>query len=259
MISFFIVGFLLIWCIINRLGENGRVAGPPLGMPRGTVRALITILIVSFPFTYLLTGEQIPGLIINAIFIVVAFYFEARRGIKDKLDVIEEIKYPEELKAKQEIDKKPLYLPKYSVRIMLVVLLVLILILNTFVAQVAFEITNTLFDLLIIVALFIVGTFFRAIKIRKQRQRLTNQVHGIDNYKSISPYDILKTVEKEVKSWWELKGKNFLSIITFVAVVISLLCFTVDWDLTLSIFNLTVLSFRESLLLLISVYYGFRD
>jgi hypothetical protein len=228
-------------------------------MPRGTVRALITLLIVSFPFTYLLTGTQIPGLIINAIFIVVAFYFETRRGTKEKLDVIEEIKYPEETKSKHEIDKLPLYLPKFSVRIMLVVMLVLIIILNYFYIQVEFEVTNTLFDLLTIVVLFLVGAFFRAIKNKKERQRLENQVTSIDNYKSLNPYDILKTVEKELKSWWELKGKNLLSIVTFLAVLVSLLCYTIGVDLALSIFNITVLSLRETLLLLISVYYGFRD
>ena len=259
MISFFLCGILLLWCIVNRLGAGGRIEGQPLGMPRGTVRALITLLIVSFPFTYLLTGAEIPGLIVNAIFIVVAFYFETRRGIKDKIQDIEEIKYPEETESKYKIDKLPLYLPKYSVRIMLVVMLILIVIINYFYSQVTFEITNTLFDLLIIVVLFMVGAFFRAIKNSKEKQKLKKQVTSIDNYKNISPYDILQTVEKELKSWWELKGKNMLSIVTFLAVLVSLLCYTIGVDLALSIYNLTVLSLRETLLLLISVYYGFRD
>ena len=124
MISWFICGILLIWCIVHRIGVGDKIEGPPLGMPRGTVRALITILIVSFPFTYLLSGQQIPGLIINAIFIVVAFYFEARRGTRDKLNVIEDIKYPEEAEKKHDIDKEPLYLPKFSVRIILILSLI---------------------------------------------------------------------------------------------------------------------------------------
>lgn len=259
MISFFLCGILLLWCIINRIGESGKIEGYPLGMPRGTVRALITLLIVSFPFTYILTGQEIPGLIVNAIFIVVAFYFETRRGSKQKLDIIEEIKYPEETQSKYEIDKHPLYLPKFSVRIMLVIMLVLIIILNFFYTQVTFEVTNTLFDLLIIVVLFIFGAFFRTIKNKKESKRLKNQITSIENYKSLNPYDILKTIEKEIKSWWEIQGKNVLSIVTFLAVLVSLLCYTIGVDLALSIYNLTVFSLRETLLLLISVYYGFRD
>ena len=250
MISFFLCGILLLWCIINRIGVGGKIEGYPLGMPRGTVRALITLLIVSFPFTYILTGQEIPGLIVNAIFIVVAFYFETRRGSKQKLDIIEEIKYPEDTQSKYEINKHPLYLPKFSVRIMLIIIL------NFFYTQVTFEVTNTLFDLLIIVVLFIVGAFFRTIKNKKESKRLKNQITSIENYKSLNPYDILKTIEKEIKSWWEIQGKNVLSIVTFLAVLVSLL---IGVDLALSIYNLTVFSLRETLLLLISVYYGFRD
>ncbi|MFX1275933.1 MAG: hypothetical protein ACFFAT_12880 [Promethearchaeota archaeon] len=259
MISWFLCGILLIWCVINRFGEGGKIEGHPLGMPRGTVRALITILIVAFPFTYLLSGQTVPGLIINAIFVVVAFYFETRRGSKDKLHVIRDIKYPEETKTRDEIDKEPLYLPKYSVRIMLVSMLVLILIINTFGPKVPFEITNTLYDILIIVVLFIIGTIFRAIKNSREKKRLTGQITSIDNYKSLSEFEILINIEKQVKSWWELKGKNILSIITFIAVVISLICYTIGTDLIVAILPIYEFSLRETLLLLISVYYGFRD
>lgn len=259
MINWFLCGILLIWVIINRFGEGGKIEGYPLGMPRGTVRALITILIVAFPFTYLLSGQGVPGLIINAIFIVVAFYFEARRGSKDQLNVIREIKYPQETKAKDEIDKEPLYLPKYSVRIILVSMLVLILIINNFGPKVPFEITNTLLDLLVIVVLFIIGTIFRAIKNSKQKKRLTSQITSIDNYKSLSEFEILTNIEDKVKSWWDIKGKNILSIITFIAVAISLICYTIEWDFMVTILPIYEFSLRETLLLLISVYYGFRD
>ncbi len=256
MIGWFIFGFLLFWCLVNRFRKGGKIEEYPLGMPRGTVRALITILIVSFPFIYLINGEEIPGIITNAIFIVVAFYFEARRGKKDRIRAIEEIKYPEETK---KIEKKPLYLPKYSVRIILVSLLVIILIINSTGPKVPFEITNTLIDLLIIVVFFIIGTIFGAIKNSKANKRLTGQVKSIDNYKSQSAYEIKANIDKQPKTWWELKGNSILSIIMFIAVVISLICFTINWDLMVTILPIYELSLRESLLLLISVYYGFRD
>ncbi len=60
----------------------------PLGLPRGTIRALTTLLIVTFPFSYLLFNQAIPGYIINAIFILTAFYFEARKTIKFRIETI---------------------------------------------------------------------------------------------------------------------------------------------------------------------------
>ncbi|MFX1393037.1 MAG: hypothetical protein ACFFAH_05615, partial [Promethearchaeota archaeon] len=82
---------------------------------------------------------------------------------------------------------------------------------------------------------------------------------SIDNYKSLSEFEILTNIEKQVKSWWALKGKNILSVITFIAVVISLICYTIETDLTVMILPIYEFSLRETLLLLISVYYGFRD
>ena len=105
MITWILGGFLLVWCLYNRFQEGGRVKGEPLGMPRGTVRAFITILIVAFPFGYLIFGEEIPRYLVNAIFIVVAFYFEARRSGAEKLkQIVDEIKSPDavELDVRKE-------------------------------------------------------------------------------------------------------------------------------------------------------------
>jgi len=259
MITWILGGILIVWCIIRRLGRDGKVEGQPLGMPRGTVRAWITILIVSFPFNYLLLGQQIPGLITNAIFIVVAFYFEARRGSKDKLRIIEEIKYPDETKVAAQKEKKPLYLPKFSVRIIIISILASILITNTLGPNVPFEITNTLVDLLIIIFLFIIGSFFRVIKNSKEKNRLTNQIKSIENYISLSEYEILENIEKREPSWWEQKSKNLLSLLILAAVITALLCYTIAWDLVISVLPFYDFSLRETLLLLISVYYGFRD
>ena len=57
MITWILFGIFSVWCLINRFSEYGKVEGQPLGMPRGTVRAFITVMIVSFPFGYLIYGE----------------------------------------------------------------------------------------------------------------------------------------------------------------------------------------------------------
>ncbi|MHA1497440.1 MAG: hypothetical protein ACTSRT_07805 [Promethearchaeota archaeon] len=84
MITWILGILILIWCIVKRVREGGKIEGYPLGMPRGTVRALITLMVVAFPFNYLLISSTIPVEISNALFILVAFYFEARKSGKKK-------------------------------------------------------------------------------------------------------------------------------------------------------------------------------
>lgn len=259
MIWLLFFGILSIWLVLRRFGKDGKIEGEPLGMPRGTVRALITILIVSFPFNYMFTGQEIPGLITNAIFIVVAFYFEARRGGKDKLQLIEEVKYPNETKAAAQEQKKPLYLPKFSVRIIIISILASLIIINTLGPNIPFEATNTFVDILIIIILFIIGSFLRIIKNSKEKKRITNQIKSIDNYMSLSEYKILDNLEKKELSWWEEKGKDFLSFLILAVIITALLCYTINWDFIIPVLPFYDFSLRESLLLLISVYYGFRD
>ena len=97
MITWILSGILLIWILANRFSQDGKIDGESLGIPRGTVRAFITLMIASFPFGYLIRGASIPPLIVNAIFIVVAFYFEARRSGQEKLrKIVDEIKSPDQ-------------------------------------------------------------------------------------------------------------------------------------------------------------------
>ena len=260
MITWILGGILAIWLVLRRFGKDGKIEGEPLGMPRGTVRALITILIISFPFSYIFTGQEIPGLITNAIFIVVAFYFEARRGCKDKLELIEEVKYPNETKAAAQEQKKPLYLPKYSVRIIIISILTILIIINAIGPnKIPFEATNTFVDILLIIFLFFIGSILRLIKNSKEKKRIANQIKSIDNYMSLSEEKILDNLEEREPSWWGEKGKDFLSLLILGLVVVALLCYTIKWDFIIPVLPFYDFSLRETLLLLISVYYGFRD
>lgn len=42
MITWILGIILIIWVIIKRYGKEGKIKGEPLGMPRGTIRALNT-------------------------------------------------------------------------------------------------------------------------------------------------------------------------------------------------------------------------
>ncbi|MFX1418118.1 MAG: hypothetical protein ACFE9N_04265 [Promethearchaeota archaeon] len=258
MISFILLGIFGTWVLINRFSEGGKVEGHPLGMPRGTVRALSTIMIVAFPIGYILNSEAIPSLIVNVIFVVVAFYFEARRSERDKIrQIVDEMKSPDIIIEDSKKEKKPLYLPKYSVRILLLLLLTITLITNYLGPHVTFEVTNTIFDLLIIVLLFIIGSFFRSVVNSREKKKLRGKIANMDA--SLTEVEIIEKLILEEASWWKRRGRNILSIIMFIIVVSALICFTFRWDLNiidLPDYNLTLVGF---LLLLINAYYGFRD
>ncbi|MFX1365788.1 MAG: hypothetical protein ACFFCE_02935 [Promethearchaeota archaeon] len=262
MISFIIGGILLVWCIVNRYSKNGKVIGEPLGMPKGTVRALITIMLVSFPLGYILEEDQeIPGLIINSIFVAVAFYFEARKSEREKLQqIVNEIKDPEMVTIDLRKEKFPLYLPKYTVRFFLIIILVAILIVNYYLYQTPFEITNTLIDLLIIISLFIFGGIFRSISKSRERKRIGEEVKNMDA--SLTDIQVVEKLMLE-PSWWKSTGRSILSIIMLITIITALTFYIFEWNYEIYTIEFTatdtyVFSVRAILLLLINAYYGFR-
>lgn len=260
MISWILFAIFGTWVLINRFSEGGKIEDQPLGMPRGTVRALITIMLVSFPFWYIIIGGEIPGLIVNVIFIVVAFYFEARRGEHEKLkEIVDEIK-TSDLHVEDVIkEKKPLYLPKYSVRFLLVVMLVIVQIMIFLQPSFSFLVTNTLTDLLLIIVLFIIGAFFRSVLRSRERKKTREKIANMDA--SLSDVQIIEKLMLEEPDWWKRTGKNVLSITMLIIVIIALLCYTYKWDYTIFTipglqYSLTIVG---ALLLFVNVYYGFRD
>lgn len=258
MISWILFAIFCTWVLINRFSEGGKIEDEPLGMPRGTVRALMTILLVAFPFGYIISGEEIPGLIINIIFVVVAFYFEARRSGHEKLkEIVDEIKTTDILVEDVRKPKKPLYLPKYSVRFLLVVMLVITQIMIFLQPSVTFQITNTLADLLLIIILFIIGASFRSILKAREKKTLKEKIANMDA--SLSDVQVIEKLMLEEASWWKRTGKNILSLIMLIVVIIALLCYTFNWDYILFSSPSYTLTFVGFFLLLVNAYYGFRD
>jgi len=255
MITWILGSILIAYVLFKRFAKGGRVQGYPLGMPRGTVRAIITIMIVLFPFMYIMNNTQIPSEIVNTIFLLVAFYYEARKGEDSRLKFIAEILTPEKEIEEKKKDIKPLYLPKYSVRISLLVILIVYYIIDVFIQNISLELTNTLIDILIIAILYFIGTFFRAIGNIWSKKKLKKQIEEIPNYKELSKYDILEKLDKRKRGGVSNVSKSIFSIIVFLAITTALLLFTAQIDFIL-IFNV---SLRRALLLIINLYYGFRD
>ncbi|MFX1374739.1 MAG: hypothetical protein ACFFA0_02900 [Promethearchaeota archaeon] len=260
MITWILGGIILFWILLKRFSQDGKVEGEPLGMPRGTVRALITLMIVSFPFGYLLRGETIPPLIINTIFIVIAFYFEARRSTEEKLkQIVNEIKTTDLKTIDIKEEKKPLYLPKYTVRFLLILMLVIIQVLIIILPDISFQAANTLADILLIVGLFMIGALFRSISKAREKKSLKEQIGEMDA--SLSEAEIIEKLILKEPGWWKSTGKSILSIIMLTTTSTALLFYTFDLDY--EIVSLTQyeieLTMQGILLLLINVYYGFRD
>lgn len=85
---------------------------PPLGLPRGSVRALLTLAIVAVVCLQVARGEAVDLVWTETLAIALAHYFTSRRFIDLPPDVVDR------LKAEGVIpdEPKPLYLPGSSVR-----------------------------------------------------------------------------------------------------------------------------------------------
>ena len=90
---------------------------PPLGLPRGSVRALLTLLIVAVVIVQLARGHEVELLWTETLMIALAHYFTSRRFIRLSPEVIRRLTEEGQIEA----EPRPLYLPQYSIRLILVV------------------------------------------------------------------------------------------------------------------------------------------
>ena len=124
--------------------------------------------------------------------------------------------------------------------------------------NVTIETSNTIFEILSIIALYFVGNIFRMIGTSREKKKLKAEILKIEDYKSMSKHVLYAKLAElkpdKKKSIW----KNLFSIITFIAISTSLMLYTISLDYNLPLL-FTSISLRHGLLLLINVYYGFRD
>lgn len=90
---------------------------PPLGMPTGSVRALLTLIVVAVVVVNLATGrDDLDVIWVETLLMALAHYFTSRRFVELPKDV--------RLKLEQdgilEEEQHPLFLPKHSIRILLI-------------------------------------------------------------------------------------------------------------------------------------------
>lgn len=87
----------------------------PLGLPAGSVRALLTLLIVAVVVVQTLRGQEVAILWVEALMIALAHYFTSRRFIELRPDVLRRLEDEGHLAA----EANPLYLPRHSIRFMI--------------------------------------------------------------------------------------------------------------------------------------------
>src|SRR5437016_928678 len=85
---------------------------PPLGLPNGSVRALLTLLVVAVVITQVCRRREIEPLWTETLMIALAHYFTSRRFIHLAPDVIRRL----EVEGHVEVESNPLYLPRHSIR-----------------------------------------------------------------------------------------------------------------------------------------------
>jgi hypothetical protein len=89
---------------------------PPLGLPRGSVRALLTLLIVAVVIVELARGREVELLWTETLMIALAHYFTSRRFIRLSPELIHRLTEEGQIEA----ESRPLFLPRYSIRLILI-------------------------------------------------------------------------------------------------------------------------------------------
>jgi len=89
---------------------------PPLGLPNGSVRALLTLLVVAVVIAQVCRRREIEPLWVETLMIALAHYFTSRRFIHLAPEVIGRL----EAEGHLEKESNPLYLPRHSIRAIII-------------------------------------------------------------------------------------------------------------------------------------------
>lgn len=96
--------------------EGSPKSWPPLGLPTGSVRALLTLIVMAVVATKIVLGRELESLWIETLLITLAHYFTSRRFVALSPEVLQRL----EQDGVIEKERHPLYLPKNSIRLLIV-------------------------------------------------------------------------------------------------------------------------------------------
>ncbi|MBS0204646.1 MAG: hypothetical protein JSS49_17210 [Planctomycetes bacterium] len=101
---------------MNSEFEGSPRSWPPLGLPIGSVRALLTIIVMGVVITRLARGLAVEALWIQTLLIALAHYFTTRRFVSLPPDVMARL----EQEGVIEHERHPLFLPRNSIRTLII-------------------------------------------------------------------------------------------------------------------------------------------
>jgi hypothetical protein len=253
------LGFWLLFShcgfFFHRVVLKRKVENVTLGIPTGSVRSFIAITLISFPFYFLLKEipSYIPSAITSLIFVIVTYYFEMRS--EGYWELIQKLKNLQEKNPQKNYH--PLYLPKYTVRITLVSLLISMFLYNASGPQVSIEWSNVLFDIIIIVVFFWIGMFLGKSEERKLENSIKLKLVKFPNLEN-KDARIFKELKKEQQEHPN-EGHDYISIFMITAILASLVLYTSQADDIFSFLGLAEIRWRQILLFLLNIYYGYRQ
>lgn len=96
--------------------ESSPKTWPPLGLPTGSVRALLTLIVVAVVVARVTLGRSPDPLWIETLLIALAHYFTSRRFVSLSPAVLQRL----EQEGVIEKERHPLYLPKNSIRTIII-------------------------------------------------------------------------------------------------------------------------------------------
>jgi len=266
MITWILAIFLLLWLVAERVFKKKKIIGVPLGLPEGSIRACIALLVVTFPLNQLIMYEifnplfpiTIQEWFVNTLFVVVAFYFEARAYEKTIRQLLKEVKDP--AKYKKTRTELPLYWPRFTVRISLFLFLILTVILvgaGMFSGTLEFVSTSSvLIELIFIVFFFIVGLLIRRMQQGQMKRKIRKRLAKHEG----SHEELVEVLEKKERKNGRIT-EAILAIIMVGVLVMVLIFYTIDWNYNLffiPLINVQV-SLRMGMVLLLNLYFGYRQ
>ncbi len=89
---------------------------PPLGLPAGSVRALLTLIVVAVVVTKMVFHRDLDSIWIETLLIALAHYFTSRRFVSLTPDVLRKL----EEDGSIDRERHPLYLPKNTIRFVII-------------------------------------------------------------------------------------------------------------------------------------------
>ncbi len=96
--------------------ENSPKTWPPLGLPTGSVRALLSLIVVGVVVTRLALDRPLDVLWVETLLIALAHYFTSRRFVSLSPSVLQKL----EQEGVIANERHPLYLPKNSIRTIII-------------------------------------------------------------------------------------------------------------------------------------------